>query len=645
MLNEYQTFIEETRAKIKGRDAKDLSQNMYRLDGKVREMVEMWDQWRRNDALTSEEIRAKLKQIQVELETEIASFRAEWERRMEKERREREEEERRRREERERREAEERQREREKRIENMLQVRDQCRQLFDVSCWFSDSELNKLYLSLQGMWDPLFFESWLGSMIPSRPKSSSSRPTSAPCSTPCTSVSTVPSRQSLHTPGMQSHAYPYGDAYSRGDAGYQWGAGISSLFRGKAKSKAKAKRTQPQPQPQPQSGGLALHEMHESQESAAYPLGAYDGPEPYLNRDWGYTMSPYYEQGWGRPGAAGGLDMYTLLTNKESLTPSYSLRGAGSQYSYMSGMADYPSHFPLRRSTSVSTVLSVGGHGYDYADRNDPYGSRGDVGAYESVATAQEILSSLWFMTPLDSSSRRAPSLEKERCESTIRLSCAASYTGEVLLGVPDGQGKLVDVTTGKLVYAGAWREGKFHGRGTLYSGEFELESGEFEAGRFVSGRKVNADGSMEIGTFVNGVLECEGRIVYPSLAVVSGVWREGKPAGRMRYALPGWEEFEYDEAEADANVKRQVVLNANYIYFRSTEVDGAIPDFLFYSNGDIFVGETQMRTRPYKGLFFHMIKRGYCRMEMNGGYPGMKIHDITVLVNENNKLKKVLFC
>ena len=74
MLNEYQTFIEETRAKIKGRDAKDLSQNMYRLDGKVREMVEMWDQWRRNDALTSEEIRAKLKQIQVELETEIASF-------------------------------------------------------------------------------------------------------------------------------------------------------------------------------------------------------------------------------------------------------------------------------------------------------------------------------------------------------------------------------------------------------------------------------------------------------------------------------------------------------------------------------------------------------------------------------------------
>ena len=31
--------------------------------------------------------------------------------------------------------------------------------------------------------------------------------------------------------------------------------------------------------------------------------------------------------------------------------------------------------------------------------------------------------------------------------------------------------------------------------------------------------------------------------------------------------------------------------------------------------------------------------------MEMNGGYPGMEIHDITVLVTENNKLKKVLFC
>ena len=128
---------------------------------------------------------------------------------------------------------------------------------------------------------------------------------------------------------MQSHAYPYGDAYSRGDAGYQWGAGISSLFRGKAKSKAKAKRTQPLPQPQPQSGGLALHEMHESQESAAYPLGAYDGPEPYLNRDWGYTMSPYYEQGWGRPGAAGTGDRSAPPSVPAAAAPGAPSAGSG----------------------------------------------------------------------------------------------------------------------------------------------------------------------------------------------------------------------------------------------------------------------------------------------------------------------------
>lgn len=156
MLNEYQTFIEETRAKVEDRNTKDPSQNMYRLDGKVREMVARWDKWRRNDALTSEEIRTKLKQIRIDLETEIASFRAEWERRMEKERKEREEEERRRREEQKRREAEERQRQHEKRIESMIRVRDMCRQLFDVSCWFSDSEYNELYVSLQDMWDPPF---------------------------------------------------------------------------------------------------------------------------------------------------------------------------------------------------------------------------------------------------------------------------------------------------------------------------------------------------------------------------------------------------------------------------------------------------------------------------------------------------------
>ena len=634
----YQTFIEETKAKIKGRNAKDSSQNMYRLDGKVREMVASWDQWRNNDALTSEEIRTKLEQIRVELDTEIATFREEWERRMEQERRAREEEERRRREEQKRREEEEQKRQREERIKSMIQVRDRCRQLFDVSCWFSDTDLQTLYQSLQDMWDPPIFESWIGSRTRSPTKSSSSLPTSTPCSTPCTSISTFLSRHSPKTSGLQDYGY------SRGDSGYQWGAGISSLFHRKSKDKAKAKRTQPLPP----GGEVVLSAMHEAQGNLLEVSGESNG-------DWGHIMSPYHESSWDYLNRAASTDAYALISTKESLASAYSNRGSASSYSSFNRFSSYQAPLLTRRGTSVSTFLPVGGYEREFpalrAEYSDPYNSRGDSGAYEAAEAAetaqavQDILSSLWFMLPRECAPQSAPLLRTERCETTIRLSPAASYTGEVLLGVPDGQGKLVDVTAGKLVYAGAWREGKFHGRGTRYAGELELESGEWEAGRFVRGRRVRADGAVEIGTFVNGALEGEGRVVFPSLAAVSGVWQQGRPVGRMRYALPGWEEFEYDEAEAEKEVKRRVVVNENYIYFRTTEVKGAIPDFLFYSNGDIFVGETQMRTRPHRGLFFHMMKRGYCRMEMNGGYPGMEIHDITVLVTENNKLKKVLFC
>lgn len=251
----------------------------------------------------------------------------------------------------------------------------------------------------------------------------------------------------------------------------------------------------------------------------------------------------------------------------------------------------------------------------------------------------------LWFMIPTASPQFSAPVLSAERGVSTIRLSQITSYTGEVRLGVPDGVGRLVDSTTGRVLYSGEWREGRFQGRGTLYSGEHELQSGCFENGQLTSGRIVNPDGSMRIGVFREGELEGEGRVVFASQAAVSGEWREGKPVGKMHYALPGGFEFDFDQEEADRDTKKRVVFSMNCIYFRTNEVNGNIPDFLFYSNGDIFVGETQIKMLPYKGLFFHKVNKGYYRMEMNGGFPGMEINDITVLVGENNRLKKVLFC
>lgn len=165
LLNEYQTFIEETRAKMNGKNVENPLENMYQLDEKVREMVKAWDAWKHNDKLTNEEIKAKLEQIKVELAEEIATFQEMWNQRKEEERREKERKERELREEAERQEEEKRRIEKARRIDSMIEVRDMCRDLFDASRWFSSSEIDTLNTNLLSMWDPPFLSSSAGSRI------------------------------------------------------------------------------------------------------------------------------------------------------------------------------------------------------------------------------------------------------------------------------------------------------------------------------------------------------------------------------------------------------------------------------------------------------------------------------------------------
>ena len=364
--------------------------------------------------------------------------------------------------------------------------------------------------------------------------------------------------------------------------------------------------------------GANQSELGSSNARSLYPGSASDlySQNPYMDLLWNQSRMPNYEK------------VCSLQTWKESLFPtSLPYQNTPSKIYSASPMPSFS------YSTPVSTILLLGAF-------------PGDTLGATNGSSAREILSKLWFLTPR-ARQTEVPALPppEERGQSTMKLSSGAMYSGEVLLGAPDGVGKLVDLTSGRLIYDGEWREGKFHGRGTRFAGDIELESGDFEAGEFVSGRRVMEDGSLQIGTFAGKRLEGEGRVVFPSLAVVSGVWREGKPVGSMQYSLPGGFRFEYDEAKADPNSKFEVQLTESFIYFHTSELEGRPLDFLFYSNGDIFVGETGMQSEPLKGLFFHLYKKGYCRMEMDGGLEDMQIHDIRVLLNAKNKLQQVLFC
>ena len=89
LLNEYQSYIQEIRQKIRGEKKPENSVNMYQLDSVIQLMVDEWDSWSRQENRTAEEIRAKLQEIKIAEENEIKRFTAEYDR-MIKEEQERE---------------------------------------------------------------------------------------------------------------------------------------------------------------------------------------------------------------------------------------------------------------------------------------------------------------------------------------------------------------------------------------------------------------------------------------------------------------------------------------------------------------------------------------------------------------------------
>ena len=78
LLNEYQSYIQEIRQKIRGEKKPENGVNMYQLDSVIQLMVDEWDSWSRQENRTAEEIRAKLQEIKIAEENEIKRFTADY---------------------------------------------------------------------------------------------------------------------------------------------------------------------------------------------------------------------------------------------------------------------------------------------------------------------------------------------------------------------------------------------------------------------------------------------------------------------------------------------------------------------------------------------------------------------------------------
>ena len=186
--------------------------------------------------------------------------------------------------------------------------------------------------------------------------------------------------------------------------------------------------------------------------------------------------------------------------------------------------------------------------------------------------------------TPRTPSINRLFFLGPEPTESPLSACC---YMGTFFKGVPHGKGREFSVSH-ETVYQGEWKEGLYHGEGTLW-------------------RK---DGCRLEGTFVNGYLEGTGTVFRANGSVsYHGRFVEGKRDGEGI-------EYEEDGAEYEGRF-REDRRDGHGLLSRDKEVlyDGEWMNGLKHGQGREMIGQT-----AYEGDFKQGLRDGKGRlMRLNG--------------------------
>ena len=203
-------------------------------------------------------------------------------------------------------------------------------------------------------------------------------------------------------------------------------------------------------------------------------------------------------------------------------------------------------------------------------------------------------------------------------------------YEGQLYNGVPHGIGKLIDITTSQVLYDGSWKQGVFHGYGTHYERGTLVQSGLFEGGYLKQGRWIRPSGAILVGTFDGEFLK-SGRLVLPSGVWIQGNWKNGKPAGMcVLHVANSIKDLHYDFDHPDENTKFVVIVLEDRVYYNNKYLLDRNPIFLFYFNGDIFIGKANGRDDPVNGLYFYLHNNIYQKLTVGNGFCDEQLKDIT---------------
>ena len=199
-----------------------------------------------------------------------------------------------------------------------------------------------------------------------------------------------------------------------------------------------------------------------------------------------------------------------------------------------------------------------------------------------------------------------------ERGEGMYRLSASLLYVGELKCGEPDGNGTVYDLATRRAVYDGSFKDGVYSGHGKRYSGGKLIEEGDFANGLLTSGIRHQPNGVLQCGTFVNGKLYGMGRQVFPNGFFVSGYFpAANNDVQAFLAAIP-----------SAKNAKNFVIgvetlAGRNFFFDQGVFiVDRENLGYLFYYNGDVFVGEVS-GTTPRNGVMYKFMGVEFMRMKV----------------------------
>ncbi|OAO18163.1 hypothetical protein AV274_0103 [Blastocystis sp. ATCC 50177/Nand II] len=268
----------------------------------------------------------------------------------------------------------------------------------------------------------------------------------------------------------------------------------------------------------------------------------------------------------------------------------------------------------------------------------DPRGMLGRGTEEGILPQTEEAMRAMAYCVPVAFGPSSAPRWDAPlplRTKSVVEVEPGLLYDGDTLNGEPEGYGKMLNTQTREVVYEGQFSQGYFHGRGKLYHHNVQVKDGLFEKGLFKEGRYIRRDGRILIGKIVNGELEGTGKMILPSGVYIEGEWRNMKPHGKCKvHICKSIPDLTYDFDHPDDDTRFSVAVkpdrifyNDNYYLSEGRFAHSNSPLFLFYFNGDVFIGNTTGRNEPVNGDFYRMTKDDYIKMAI-----GEKLDIVSVI-------------